>query len=199
MPSSTSVIAPDSPLRSGLIRAALLLTSVGTLATSEPRATIIISFPDHPIPPVTLTSQQGHTKRHVTVRIAPQAQAFSGDVSVSASILARWIPASPLPATGAPPTLHLAWTHANQRTAFASNLRMVEHDALQFQGSVDVPRPIDCEAQQECLWEADLEFKLEDKAPGRFEVFQWELRAELHPSSGKKLPAKDVFLTVAQR
>lgn len=199
MLSSTSIIAPDAPLRSWVLRAVLLIASAGTVATSEPHATVIISFPDHPLPPVTLTSHQGRAQRHVTVRIAPQEQPFSGDVSVSASVLARWLPARPSPSTGGAPTLHMTWTHADQRAPFAPTLRTVENDATQLQGSVDFPRPIACEARRECLWEADLEFEFEGKPPGRFEIFQWELRAELHPSSGKKLPARDVFLTVAQR
>ncbi|WP_426756664.1 hypothetical protein [Myxococcus sp. Y35] len=192
--SSKSVVTPSTRVRNWAVRAALLIACVGSIATSEDNTTSV-SFSAQPF---TLTTEQGRTTRHVTVRIAPQKEKRSGRISVDADVTARWIPGPS--SSDRAPTLHLSWTHADQSGySQPDSLSFVGHSTVPLTGRSEHSHWFDCEARQECLWEADLEFRLEGEAQGHVDISELDLQVWLSPTGVEEIPARDVGITIADR
>lgn len=175
----------------------MLLACVATVATSE-YSTTTVAVLDPPPAPIHLTTQQGQTTRHVTVRIAPQKEKLAGSINITADVSARWVPADP--PVGARPTLHVKWIQEVPRgSKTPAHLPFEENDANPLLGAANVFNPIDCEAKRECLWEADLDFTLASEAQGHVDISEWNLEVSITPHGGRELPEQDISITVEER
>lgn len=194
---SQSIFTSDSRIRTWSIRAALLMACAATVATSEDTVATLRVL-DPPPAPITLTTQQGQTTRHVTVRIAPQKRDFNGSLDVAADLSAHWVPADP--PVGTPPTLQVKWNQEfPQGSNVPAHLPFGENDTAPLQGATHAYHRLECEAKRECVWEADLAFTLEGEAQGHVDISEWNVEATVRPYTSLEIPEKDITISVEER
>ncbi|MFP2959833.1 hypothetical protein ACLEPN_18870 [Myxococcus sp. 1LA] len=190
---SQSIFTPGSRIRNGSIRAALLMACVATVATSEDNSVNVTQAGA----PFALTTEQTRTTRHITVRIAPQSYGYATNLSVTTGIRARWVPDTPVP--GEAPPLRVWWPGADSTSYIEREyIPLSENNSVATAGSVYSHHDLRCEAEQECVWERALEFSINNENPGTVDVESWSLSVSFDPNNGKKLPERDVAITISE-
>lgn len=190
---SQSIFTPDSRIRNWSIRATLLLACVATVATSEDNSVSVVQSGA----PFTLSTEQTTTTRHVTVRIAPQDEALSSFFYLGTGVRARWVPDTPIPDEA--PTLLLRWWSTTTPDAVeVRHINLAGNGPVAVGANVDGHHDIQCEARRECLWEGLLEFSIDSENPGTVDMESWSLKVSIDPGNGKKLPERDISITISE-
>ncbi|NVJ15791.1 hypothetical protein HV826_16740 [Myxococcus sp. AM010] len=147
--------------------------------------------------PFALTTEQLKTTRHVTVRIAPQRDEFSTSVSVTTVMTAQWVPDTPVP--GQRPTLQVQWPvvepHGNTHR---ERILLAENDSAPVEAAAYSYHHLDCDAQQECVWEGEVEFSIDSENPGTVDMQAWSVEISIDPYSGKTLSERDLSVVISE-